>query len=105
MPASRQISTRRRASTASLTPQAWKNSPFPPNVPAPKLRTGTLKPDAPSLRNSTLLLLKLVNRIVGVTAIEALHYQTLRNAEVTGGRRNRCLPAGKSRVVFCHLPP
>src|ERR1039457_1397380 len=57
IPASRQISTRRRASAASLAPQAWKNSPFPPNVPAPKLRTGTLKPDAPSLRNSTLSLL------------------------------------------------
>src|ERR1035441_10377874 len=70
IPASRQISTRRRASAASLAPQAWKNSPLPPNVPAPKLRTGTLKPDAPSLRNSTLSLLKSVICMVVLCGIE-----------------------------------
>src|SRR5579862_5997370 len=51
-PASRQMSTRRVASATSLAPQALKNSLPPPNVPAPKLRTGTCRPERPSCLNS-----------------------------------------------------
>src|ERR1700749_4394275 len=47
-PASRQISTSRVASATSLAPQALKNSFPPPNVPVPKLSTGTFNPDPPS---------------------------------------------------------
>lgn len=38
---------RRRASVASELPQLPKSGPVPPNVPAPKLRTDTFRPDAP----------------------------------------------------------
>src|SRR6201996_5561066 len=51
-PASKQMSSRRRASATSVAPHAWKNSPLPPNVPVPKLNTGTLKPEAPRKRCS-----------------------------------------------------
>lgn len=51
-PASRQMSTRRVASPTSLAPQALKNSLPPPNVPAPKLSTGTCWPERPSCLNS-----------------------------------------------------
>src|SRR5215510_3822959 len=47
-PASRQMSTRRVASATSELPQALKNSVPPPNVPVPKERTGTSKPDEPN---------------------------------------------------------
>src|ERR1700722_20181488 len=53
-PASRQISTRRVASLTSISPQALKNSFFPPNVPVPNVRTGTLNPDLPSNRYSII---------------------------------------------------
>src|SRR5579871_2235995 len=46
------MSTRRVASATSVAPQARKKSPPPPNVPVPKLRTGTFSPDLPSCRNS-----------------------------------------------------
>src|SRR5580693_4427657 len=46
------MSTKRVASATSLAPQARKNSLPPPNVPVPKLNTGTFKPDLPSCRNS-----------------------------------------------------
>src|SRR4051812_46205667 len=48
IPASRQTSTRRVASATSLAPRALKNSLPPPNVPVPRLSTGTLKPEPPS---------------------------------------------------------
>src|SRR5437879_13740777 len=51
-PASKQMSTIRVASATSLAPHALKNSVPPPNVPVPKLRNGTFKPDVPSWRNS-----------------------------------------------------
>ena len=51
-PASRQMSTSRVASATSLAPQALKNSLPPPNVPVPRLSTGTLKPEPPSCRYS-----------------------------------------------------
>ena len=51
-PASRQMSTSRVASATSLAPQALKNSLPPPNVPVPKLNTGTLNPEPPSCRYS-----------------------------------------------------
>src|SRR6266851_5363881 len=44
------MSTSRRASSALLLPQAENSGPSPPNVPAPKLNAGTLRPDAPRLR-------------------------------------------------------
>src|SRR5215467_2023112 len=47
-PASRQMSTSRVASATSELPQALKNSLPPPNVPVPKERTGTSKPDEPN---------------------------------------------------------
>ena len=50
-PASRQMSTSRVASAASLSPNPLK-APSPPNVAVPRLRTGTLKPEAPSCRCS-----------------------------------------------------
>jgi hypothetical protein len=43
----------RRASAVSIAPQALKNSLVPPNVAAPKLKRGTVNPDAPSRRYST----------------------------------------------------
>src|ERR1700719_2072203 len=46
-PASRQMSTNLVASSAPLVPNALKNSFPPPNVPVPKVRTGTLKPEPP----------------------------------------------------------
>src|SRR5271154_661969 len=46
------MSTRRVASATSLAPQALKNSLPPPNVPAPKLSTGTCRPEWPSCLNS-----------------------------------------------------
>src|ERR1700677_4296673 len=47
-PASRQMSTRRVASSTPVLPHALKNSFVPPNVPVPIVKTGTLKPDPPS---------------------------------------------------------
>src|SRR5262245_51467986 len=47
-PASRQMSISRVAPFASVEPQARKNSVPPPNVPVPRLSTGTLNPDPPS---------------------------------------------------------
>src|ERR1700722_17444364 len=58
-PASRQISTSRVASATFEEPQALKNWPSPPKVPAPKLRIGTLRPDPPSCLNSTSFILQL----------------------------------------------
>src|ERR1700684_1566998 len=52
MPASRQTSTSLVASSTPLSPQARKNSLPPPNVPAPKLRAETFKPECPSCRYS-----------------------------------------------------
>jgi hypothetical protein len=46
-PASRHMSTRREASLASLSPQAFI-TPAVPKVPVPRVRTGTLNPDLPS---------------------------------------------------------
>src|SRR5580692_1175147 len=46
------FSTSRVASATSLAPQALKNALPPPNVPAPKLRTGTCRPEWPSCLNS-----------------------------------------------------
>ena len=46
------MSTSRVASATSLAPQALKNSLPPPNVPVPKLSTGTLKPERPNCRYS-----------------------------------------------------
>src|SRR5829696_7565778 len=54
-PASRQMSTSRVASVTSLAPHALKNSLPPPNVPVPRLNTGTLKPECPSRLNSIIL--------------------------------------------------
>src|SRR5215475_15335222 len=51
-PASRQMSMRRVASATSLDPHALKKSVPPPNVPVPKLKTGTFNPDLPSCRYS-----------------------------------------------------
>src|ERR1700733_7378063 len=55
-PASRHISTRRRAPLSSVEPHALKKSPLPPNVPQPKLSAGTVKPDAPNRLYSILCL-------------------------------------------------
>ena len=54
-PASRQISTSRVASATSLAPQALKNSFPPPNVPVPKLNTGTFNPEPPNCRYSIFI--------------------------------------------------
>src|SRR5688572_5442405 len=51
-PESRQRSTRRVASLASVVPHALKNSLEPPKVAAPKLNAGTFIPDLPSCLNS-----------------------------------------------------
>src|SRR5271168_718458 len=51
-PASRQMSTRRVASGTPEFPQARKNSFEPPNVPVPRLRTGTFNPERPRILNS-----------------------------------------------------
>src|SRR5579862_1063228 len=52
-PASRQIPTMRcAAATSPVAPHASKNSFPPPNVPAPKLRTGILRPEPPRSRYS-----------------------------------------------------
>src|SRR5277367_2131287 len=48
------MSTRRVASATSVAPQARKNSLPPPNVPVPKLSTGTFNPERPSVRNSII---------------------------------------------------
>jgi hypothetical protein len=48
------MSINRRASLASVLPQALNNGPLPPKVPAPKLRTGTFNPDAPKFLYSML---------------------------------------------------
>src|ERR1700742_137816 len=50
-PASRQMSIRRRASTTSVVPH-FENIFTPPNVPVPKLKTGTFRPLRPSKRYS-----------------------------------------------------
>ena len=47
-----QISTSRVASATSLAPHALKNSFAPPNVPVPKLNTGTFNPELPNVRYS-----------------------------------------------------
>jgi hypothetical protein len=48
------MSTSRVASATSVAPQALKNSFPPPNVPVPRLRTGTLNPEPPSCLNSMM---------------------------------------------------
>src|SRR5260370_37827255 len=48
------MSINRRASIASVLPQALNNGPLPPKVPAPRLRTGTFNPDAPKFLYSML---------------------------------------------------
>src|SRR3954451_14839650 len=55
IPASRQMSISRVASATSLLPQALNSSPWPPKVPVPKVRTGTLSPEPPSCRYSILV--------------------------------------------------
>src|ERR1700682_1337760 len=57
MPASSEMSTSRVAAAISVDPHALKKSPAPPNVPVPKLSTGTRKPEAPSVRYSMIDLL------------------------------------------------
>src|SRR5277367_657342 len=47
-PLSMQISISFFASSTPVSPQARKNSLPPPKVPAPKLRTGTFRPEWPS---------------------------------------------------------
>ena len=51
-PASRHTSTRRVASATATAPQGLKNSLPPPNVPVPRVSTGTKRPDPPSCLNS-----------------------------------------------------
>src|SRR5262245_53026894 len=51
-PASRQMSTIRVASLTSFAPHGLKKSVWPPNVPVPKVRTGTFNPELPSCRYS-----------------------------------------------------
>src|SRR3954470_10196063 len=46
------MSTRLRAPSASVEPQAAKKALPPPKVPVPRLRAGTMKPEAPSRRCS-----------------------------------------------------
>src|SRR6187399_557193 len=46
-PASRQMPTSRDAPAAPVDPHALKNSVPPPNVPVPRLSTGTLNPELP----------------------------------------------------------
>jgi hypothetical protein len=53
-PASIATSISRLAPLASVSPQCLKNSVPPPNVPVPRLRTGTCNPDRPSCLNSTV---------------------------------------------------
>src|SRR5277367_2976985 len=53
-PASRQMSTRRVASSTPEFPHARKNSLAPPNVPVPRLRTGTFRPERPRILNSMM---------------------------------------------------
>jgi hypothetical protein len=48
-PASMQRFTILAASSTWVFPQALKKSPPPPNVPVPKLKTGTFNPDPPKL--------------------------------------------------------
>src|SRR5258707_2858437 len=76
------MSTRRVASATSLAPQALKNSVPPPNVPVPKLNTGTFKPDLPSCRNS------MANRCMSAEndsgSMQGVRFRTLQNHERTG---------------------
>src|SRR5665213_1659008 len=60
-PCSRQISTSRVASAASLEPQPAR-PPLPPNVPVPKLSTGTLRPERPNWRYSMCVFPRLLSR-------------------------------------------
>src|SRR5690606_13483083 len=49
-PASSAMSSRRRASSAPVSPQAENSGPLPPKVPTPKPSADTLRPDAPRER-------------------------------------------------------
>jgi hypothetical protein len=51
--------TNRDASSACVFPQALKKSPPPPNVPVPKLSTGTFNPDAPNCLYSIVVICKI----------------------------------------------
>src|ERR1044071_7514734 len=51
IPASRHMSTWRRAWSTSVDP-TWANPPRPPNVIVPMVSTETLRPDFPSVRYS-----------------------------------------------------
>src|ERR1700722_13384063 len=57
------MSTSLRASCASVVPQFANSGPVPPNVPAPKLSTGTLRPEAPKRRYSIESIAILLERI------------------------------------------
>ena len=50
------VETSRVASSTSVGAPGLQQ-PSPPNVPVPRLRTGTLKPDAPSRRYSMATIL------------------------------------------------
>src|ERR1700730_4203258 len=63
MPASSAMSTSLRAPSTSVFPQALKKSLPPPKVPVPRLSTGTLNPDSPSIRYSMYVALVPIHPI------------------------------------------
>ena len=97
-PASRQISTSRVASATSLDPQALKNSLPPPNVPVPKLKTGTLKPEFPSCRYSIAICLLFCEGHSFASFTDAV-----KRRQTRGTRRQA--PPGPPRVVKSNNVP
>src|SRR5215468_8959639 len=95
-PASRQMSMRRVAPWASVSPQARKKSLPPPNVPVPRLNTGTLNPDPPSCLNSIVMLsLGLWSRVQPRTRYRCLR---LYAGKTTPGRQLK-VQGWKSRIA------
>src|SRR5271166_3644727 len=99
-PASRQMSTNLVASSTPFVPHALKNSFPPPNVPVPKVRTGTLKPEPPK----NLYSIRGIYRFLrGLQACDRLRSQAqaFRDIQLSGLRLS---PGCENGPVVQHAP-
>src|ERR1039457_4181475 len=99
-PASRQMSTRRVASRASVLPQALKSSPAPPKVPVPKLSTGTFRPEPPSCLYSIFI---VYDEIHLLTCTRHADYERVARASLLKPRSSEERPSRISTAILLAL--
>src|SRR5271165_3734626 len=82
-PASRQMSINLVASSTPFVPHALKNSFPPPNVPVPKVRTGTLKPEPPKNLHSMRGIYRFLRGLQACDRLQS-QAQALRDIQLNG---------------------